>query len=173
MPSTNSDVAARGETGTIDASEHAAKIRPFDRALPIKMLRAREVMMQRFRPLMHAKSVTDQQWRIMRALADRGSAEILDLAETCVIHPASLSRILPKMEEAGYITRRTNEADKRRIIVTLTDHGSAFVDSFGPQTEAVYASIARDIGPERMQELYDLLDHMIEALKAPGKEEFE
>ena len=126
--------------------------------------------MKRFRPLMQPRGITEQQWRIIRVLAELGSAEILTLSELCVIHPASLSRILPKMEEVGYIARRTNEADKRRVIVSLSDAGRELFESFGPQSEAVYASIERDIGPERMQELYALLDHMIEVLDSPEHE---
>lgn len=147
----------------------ASRMRPFSRALPINMLRAREAMMKRFRPVLQARGITEQQWRIIRVLADLGSAEILYLSELCVIHPASLSRILPKMEEVGYIERRTNAADKRRVIVSLSDSGRALFDAFGPESEAVYASIEKDIGPERMRELYGLLDHMIDVLAVPAR----
>jgi len=161
----NSDAGTFAERA--DAAPARPTMRPFSRALPIAMLRAREAIMERFRPELNAHGVTDQQWRIIRVLADFGPAEILTISELCVIHPASLSRILPKLEDDGYITRRTNEADKRRVIVSLTEEGRAFFDSFAPHSQAVYAAIEDAIGYDRSRELCDLLDHVIDALSEP------
>jgi hypothetical protein len=36
------------------------------RALPIALLRAREAVMVRFRPILRYHGVTEQQWRVMR-----------------------------------------------------------------------------------------------------------
>jgi homoprotocatechuate degradation regulator HpaR len=160
---------ALSEAEKIDAAVLAPRMRPYHRALPISLLRAREKLMQRFRPLLLTRGITDQQWRIIRALADVESTEILHLSELCVIHPASLSRILPKMEAAGMITRRTNSADKRRVIVALTEAGRTFLDDFGPESEAIYETITQDVGIERLQEFYTLLDEVIDALSSPRR----
>ena len=42
------------------------------RALPIALLRAREAVMWRFRPLVAAASLTDPQWRVLRVLNEFG-----------------------------------------------------------------------------------------------------
>jgi len=142
-------------------------MQPFTQSLPAKLLRLREAVIVRFRPLLHVRQLTDQQWRIIRALAEFKEAEILTLSEWCTIHPASLSRILPKMEQGGLITRRTNAADKRRVIVALTENGWALYESLVPETEAIYASLIADIGHERMEELNELIDGVIDSLTKP------
>ncbi|MGH7006661.1 MAG: hypothetical protein ACREIP_22160, partial [Alphaproteobacteria bacterium] len=38
-------------------------MRAFSRSLPMQLLRAREAVMQRFRPMLHQHGVTEQQWR--------------------------------------------------------------------------------------------------------------
>src|SRR5205814_754045 len=134
------------------------------RSLPMQLMRAREAVMQRFRPHLRAHGVTDQQWRIIRALIEVDALEILDLSARCCIHPASLSRILPKLEADGILTRRVNEADQRRIIVAIAAHGKRLFDTIAPHSEEIYAGIARDLGPERLHELYRVLDDMIEVL---------
>ena len=64
------------------------------RALPMQLLRAREAVMQRFRPTLRDLGLTDQQGRIMRALAEVEWTDMMELAGRCCIHPASLSRIV-------------------------------------------------------------------------------
>ncbi len=122
--------------------------------------------MLRFRPHLHANGLTDQQWRIIRALMEVNSREILDLSEVCGIHPASLSRILPKLDAAGIIDRRPNTADQRRVIVTIAPKGRALFKQIAPESDRLYESIISDIGHDLMHEAYDVLERMISALKS-------
>lgn len=140
-------------------------MRPFHRSLPMQLMTAREEVMLRFRPHLHAHGLTDQQWRIIRALMEVESREILDLSEICGIHPASLSRILPKLDAAGIITRRPNKQDQRRVIVSIAPKGRALFDEIAPESERLYREIAADIGDELMHDLYTVLDRMITSLR--------
>lgn len=149
-------------------TSHQTLMQPFTRSLPSKLLRLREMVIQRFRPLVHMRQLTDQQWRIIRALAEFKEAEILVLSEWCTIHPASLSRILPKMEAAGLVTRRTNVADKRRVIVALSEKGWALYESILPDSDVVYRSLIDDIGQNRLDELNRVIDEVIDALSTSG-----
>src|SRR5437762_11711484 len=115
----------------------SSPMRPFARSLPMQLMRAREAVMQRFRPHLRAHGVTDQQWRIIRALIEVDELEILDLSARCCIHAASLSRILPKLEADGILTRRVNEADQRRIIVAIAAHGKRLFDTIAPHSEEI------------------------------------
>ena len=97
----------------------AEPIQPFGRSLAMLLLLARESVMQRWRPFLHARGLTDQQWRVMRALREVDSLEINELGKRCCIHPASLSRILPKLATQRIISRYPNVADQRRVIISL------------------------------------------------------
>ena len=46
-----------------------APMREFSRSLPMSLLRAREAVMRQFRPSLREHGLTEQQWRILRALA--------------------------------------------------------------------------------------------------------
>jgi homoprotocatechuate degradation regulator HpaR len=147
----------------------AARMRPFERSLPMQLMLAREAVMQRFRPHLNAHGLTDQQWRIVRALNEVAELEIVALGERCCLHAASLSRILPKLEDSGLITRRASRNDQRRVIVSLTAKGRRLFAAVAPQSEAVYAALARDIGPRRLEQIYGLLDEMLASLAQPRK----
>ena len=130
----------------------------------MQLMRARELVMRHFRPHLHDHDLTDQQWRIIRALMEAEAIEIGDLSERCCIHPASLSRILPKLETSGLVSRRNNADDKRRVTVSIAPQGRRLFTSMAPDSEASYAAIARKLGAKRLQETHRVLDELIAAL---------
>jgi len=145
--------------------EDIGYVRPYSRSLPLQLMRAREAMMQRIRPHFTRNKLTDQQWRIIRVLNENRSLEILDLSAQCCMQPASLSRILPKMQKDGIITRTVNPKDQRRINISLTEKGSRLFKRIAPHTDMEYAKIVCLIGEQHMDELYDALDLLIAKLK--------
>jgi homoprotocatechuate degradation regulator HpaR len=147
---------------TIGARQRA--MRPFGRSLPMQLLRAREALMQEFRPHLRTQGLSEQQWRVLRALAETGSMEINALGEVCKIHPASLSRMLPNLEAEGRIERRTDKSDQRYVIVSITAKGRALFQRVAKESEQIYAAIERRIGSRDVKLLYELLDKTIRAV---------
>jgi homoprotocatechuate degradation regulator HpaR len=134
------------------------------RALPMQLLRAREAVMRRFRPHIHELGFTDQQGRIIRALAEVDWIDMLELSRRCCIHPASLSRIIPRLDEKGIVRRRPSADDARRVTVSLTRKGRASFDLLSFESEVIYADLAAELGLPRLQELHRCLDALIEVL---------
>jgi homoprotocatechuate degradation regulator HpaR len=130
----------------------------------MQLMRAREQVMQRFRAHLRAHGLTDQQWRVIRALVEVDSLEIVDLSARCVIHPASLSRILPKLQARRLITRRTNEIDQRRTIVSIASAGRELFATLVPESQAIYKQIERELGVRRLKEIYTMLGELIAIL---------
>lgn len=147
----------------------ASRMRPFERSLPMQLMLAREAVMQRFRPHLNAQGLTDQQWRIIRALNEVDEIEIVELGKSCCLHAASLSRILPKLEADGLILRRAHKNDQRRVVVSLAAKGRRLFSIVAPQSEAIYAALAREIGPAKLEQIYNLLDDVIGLLMQPQK----
>jgi len=143
-------------------------MRPFARSLPMQLLRAREALMQEFRPHLRKHDLSEQQWRVLRALAEAGSMDINALGEMCQIHPASLSRMLPNLESEGRIERRADREDQRYVIVSITAKGQALFQRVAKESEQIYSSIERRIGSRELKTLYDLLDKTIRAAPING-----
>ena len=67
-------------------------------SLTIALLQARESAMGFFRPVLKEHNLTEQQWRIIRVLADKRSIDFHELAQkTCILRP-SLTSILIRMD---------------------------------------------------------------------------
>jgi homoprotocatechuate degradation regulator HpaR len=149
------------------ASKHdKIPMRGFSQSLPMALLRAREAVMRRFRPVLRSHGVTEQQWRIVRALAHSGPLEVTALAESTFLLAPSLSRILPDLEARGYISRRQLDSDLRRAVVSLEPKALKLIAAHAPDSENIYDAIARSFGQDRLDQLFKLLRELEETLIA-------
>lgn len=141
-------------------------IRDFSQSLPMLLLRCHQAVMAQFRPVLRAHRITEQQWRVLRALASVDQARITRLAEMTLISKPSLSRLLPALEARGLVRSGPSAGDARGTSVRIAPAGRALIRTVGPHSEARYAQIARMIGPDAMASLYDVLPRVAERLHA-------
>lgn len=131
------------------------------RNLPQLMLQAREALMAQFRPILNENGVTEQQWRIIRALLTHGPLEPRQLCERCQISSPSIVGVLLRMEEAGLVDRERMADDQRRVRVSVTARSRQLGRRMMPAIEARYASIEQQVGVETLQRAYDVLDALL------------
>jgi homoprotocatechuate degradation regulator HpaR len=134
-------------------------MRKFSASLPMALLRARETVMAEFRPSLSAHGLSEQQWRVLRVLADiDGDITVGEVAERALLLGPSLSRILANLVERGLVVRQPDGRDARRAHLTITATGLALVRKIAPHSEAAYARIEGQFGHDSLQDLYRLLD---------------
>ncbi|WP_439573525.1 homoprotocatechuate degradation operon regulator HpaR [Phreatobacter sp.] len=121
------------------------------------LLRAREAVMRHFRAALREHDLTEQQWRVLRALSSVGEIEIADLARSTFLLGPSLSRILRDLEARALIRRRTDASDQRRSLIAIAPGGMALMEIVAPQSEAIYADITARFGADRLAQLQDML----------------
>ncbi|HEX6999504.1 MAG TPA: homoprotocatechuate degradation operon regulator HpaR [Gammaproteobacteria bacterium] len=143
-------------------------IRRFNESLPMLLLRARETAMARFRPVLHAHGVTEQQWRALRALHDLGELTAAGLAEECAILAPSMTRILRNLSDRGLVIVRRSKSDGRELRVKISAKGKRLVRVVGPRVEEEYAKIREQVRPERLEALYADLRRLIEIGRPTG-----
>jgi homoprotocatechuate degradation regulator HpaR len=137
--------------------ERRIPMRDFSRSLPMSLLRAREAVMKQFRPSLRRHGVTEQQWRILRALAAVDAIEVSELARVAFLLGPSLSRILRDLEVRQLIERRTAKADLRRGVVSISQKGLKLIELIAPTSEAIYAAITQRYGAQKLAGLQDML----------------
>jgi homoprotocatechuate degradation regulator HpaR len=142
------------------------KLRSFAKSLPMSLLLAREAVMSRFRNSLHLFNITEQQWRVLRALTTVEEIEVTALAKVTYLLPPSLSRILRDMEERGLILRRMAAGDMRRSLISISPNGMILIDAVAPYSESIYAEITKTFGKQRMELLQTLLKELADALNA-------
>ncbi|MBB6468107.1 homoprotocatechuate degradation regulator HpaR [Aminobacter lissarensis] len=135
------------------------------RSLPMSLLRAREVVMAQFRPILAQHGVSEQQWRVIRVLGEQSPLDATELAERASILAPSLTRIIKALEERKLITRGKVEGDGRRVILSIAPKGQVLISQVSPESSAIYDEVQRRIGHERYEQLLDLLEGLIDLEK--------
>jgi homoprotocatechuate degradation regulator HpaR len=154
-----------GTGSTVSSPAPAAKrqsspIRKFSRSLPMVLLRAREAVMQHFRTSLRSHSLTEQQWRVLRALDTVDEIEVTDLARLTFLHGASLTRILRDLEARKLVVRRTADHDLRYGLMSISNGGLSLIDEVAPESEAIYAEIMRRVGKEDLARIEKILTRL-------------
>ncbi|MCG8273314.1 homoprotocatechuate degradation operon regulator HpaR [Aquamicrobium sp. NLF2-7] len=138
-------------------SPPAQDLRDFSMSLPMSLMRAREAVMRHFRMSLREHHVTEQQWRVIRAISSAGELDVNELVRQTFLLGPSLSRILRTLEASGHISRRTDEDDQRRSVLSLTAKGRELIREHTPQSAQIYQRITEAYGEERLQLLQSML----------------
>jgi homoprotocatechuate degradation regulator HpaR len=154
---------------SLHPAERRIPMRDFSRSLPMSLLRAREAVMKQFRPSLRRHGLTEQQWRILRALAALDAIEVTELARVAFLLGPSLSRILRDLEARQLIERRPAKADLRRGVVSISPKGLKLIELVAPSSEFIYAQITRRYGARKLAELQTMLAALEQCL-APLEE---
>ncbi|MFQ0812521.1 MarR family transcriptional regulator [Brucella anthropi] len=130
------------------------------RSVPIALLRAREAVMSHFRPMLAQHDITEQQWRVIRILAETDIVDASEMAERAFILAPSLTRIIRSLEERGIITKTRDENDGRRVLLQITPAGLAIIKEVAPESRLIYQMIEERFGRERIDQLLVMLDDL-------------
>jgi homoprotocatechuate degradation regulator HpaR len=124
------------------------------------LLRARESVMARFRPLLKMSGVTEHQWRLLRVLSESGPSDATFLSRRCSIPKPSLTVMLRTLAARKLVVCRRHSSDGRRIVVEATPKAVALIEKVAPQANAIYRQLEAEFGRERIETLLDILEDL-------------
>ena len=147
------------------------------RNLPRLLLQAREAVMTHTRPSLREHGLSDQQWRVLRVLGEHAnrveSAEGVEtgrVAREAFLLGPSLTGVLTRMERDGLIERSRCAQDARRTVIRATQLGLSKVAKLSEAIEAHYAWMESELGKQKLAQLYQLLDAVIQLETFPAEE---
>ncbi len=104
--------------------------------------------------------VTEQQWRVLRVLDEEGALDPTTIADHAVLLLPSLTRILQKLEEKGFVTRARDQEDRRRQIIEITATGRALLAENLDQSRTILDEFRAKMGAGQYDELLTLLNEL-------------
>lgn len=131
---------------------------PTSRSLPIALIRARENIMSPIRQMLAESGLTEQQWRVLRVLAEHNGQDATDVAKRACLLMPSLTRIMRNMSDKGLITRKTDPQDRRRQTLEITAAGQKIIDDNHAQAVQIVTDFKSRIGDANYEQLLDLLE---------------
>jgi homoprotocatechuate degradation regulator HpaR len=129
------------------------------------LLGAREAVMAPIRPFLRAVNVTEQQWRVLRVLADVDALDASGVAEQALLYPPTVTRILREMADRGLILRRNDPKDGRRSIISISDEGYKLVQETAGHTKVLLAAYTKAFGEKRLNDFMAEAHALAEALE--------
>ena len=113
-----------------------------------------------YTPWLKPLGLTYTQYIVFLVLWEKDGISVTEIGEKLMLDNGTLSPLLKKMEQAGYITRRRSREDDRVVEITLTEKGKALQEKAGDIPRKVAGCI--DLPAEKAQLLYGLLYELLE-----------
>ena len=130
------------------------------RSLPIALIRAREGVMAPIRDMLSETGITEQQWRVLRVLAEYGQMDTKTLADRSSLLFPSLTRIAATLRQKGLVTQTRDDKDRRRQFIAITPAGQQIIDARATQAARIVAGFKEVLGAEDYERLLDLLERL-------------
>lgn len=127
------------------------------RSLPIALIRAREGVMLPIRDMLAQTGITEQQWRVLRVLAEHGPLDASSLADQASLLFPSLTRIATTMRKKGLLTQTRDQQDRRRQQIAIAPAGQKIIDENTDQAAQIVDDFKTTLGAEQYEQLLNLL----------------
>lgn len=98
----------------------------------IKLQRAAESVSTRVHAILPA-NVTITQFGVLESLHHLGPLCQGELAEKLLRSGGNLTLVVDNLEKAGHVVRERDPADRRFVVVKLTEQGTAFINALFPK----------------------------------------
>ena len=85
-------------------------------------------MVRRYKPLLDGLDLTYTQYITMMVLWQQSPMGVKALGEHLYLDSGTLTPVLKKLEQKGYLTRHRSEEDERNLLVCLTPEGAALAE---------------------------------------------
>ena len=96
-----------------------------DRQVCFALAAASRSVIGLYRPVLAPLGLTHPQYLVMLALWERSPRTLTDVAASLYLEAATLSPLLKRLEQAGYVSRRRSADDERALSIDLTPAGEA------------------------------------------------
>ena len=89
---------------------------------------AANLISRRYRPLLAELGLTFPQYLVMLVLWESAPQTVSSIGERLHLDSGTLTPLLKRLESGGFVARRRDPTDERRVLVSLTDAGRALRD---------------------------------------------
>lgn len=112
-----------------------------------------------YKPYLQELDLTYTQYITMMVMWEHKSLTVKEIGKYLFLDSGTLTPLLKKLEEKGYVDRTRSFSDERDLIVTITEKGEALKDAAADIPQKLGSCIGLE--PERAMTLYSLLYEVI------------
>ena len=129
-------------------------------SLPMILSRSLDDIMPQYRSLFQAHGITDQQWRVMRALWEKEHLTSKKISQITLIPAPSLVGILDRLEKKGLLGRLRSVKDRRLVFIRPTRAGRELQELMLPKIEEIHNFLKERVTSKEWSEMKRILDKL-------------
>ena len=113
-----------------------------------------------YTPLLRPLGLTYTQYIVMLVLWEKDGVSVTEIGGRLMLDNGTLSPLLKKLEQAGYVQRQRSRGDERVVVISRTEAGRRLQEKAkdGPKKAARCIDLPPDKAGARYALLYELLD---------------
>ena len=112
-------------------------------------------IIKRYKPLLSKLDLTYTQYITMMVLWDKKEINVKELGDKLYLDSGTLTPLLKKLEQKGYISRNRSNVDERNLIIKITDNGMNLINI--AKNIPLEMSKCVNLNSDEAKELYRLL----------------
>lgn len=115
------------------------------------------LMRKRFDARARTTGLTRAQWQVLAVLRVQEGVNQASLAEALDLEPITVGRLIDRMEEAGWVERRPDQADRRMHRLHITDRARPMMTQFETMADELLDEAFQGLTAQERDGLLDLL----------------
>jgi DNA-binding MarR family transcriptional regulator len=104
--------------------------------------------------------------RVLELVGEPHRMSPTELSDIVVRSSGGMTQILDRLERAGLIARTPDPADRRKVLIALTDDGMRTADAANARYAAERERLLADLSPDEVQRLDDAIHRLLEVMTA-------
>lgn len=134
-------------------------------------LLARMIDRESARQLQSQSGLSLADWRVLAFVGTSGLTSAAEICAAFQIDRAEVSRAISKLGQAGLITRKPDDGNRKRLLLQLTPEGTALFTKTRQERVAYFAKITADLSSEQrrtLEELISVIAHAVDSIERTG-----
>ncbi len=115
---------------------------------------AKEIV-KAYKPFLDELDLTYTQYITMMVMWEHKELRVKEVGKFLYLDSSTLTPLLKRLEDKGYVTRRRSAEDERDLIVSITKKGEELREKAINVPQRLAACV--DMKPKKAKELYDIL----------------
>ena len=128
----------------------------------VTLQRTSDVVLREFTRFLKSWAVSPTQYNVLRILRGAGTEGLRcgEIAERMITHDPDITRLLDRMERAGWIERARESKDRRVVVARVSKSGLELLKQIDRPIEDHIQRTSGHMTEKRMRLLVDLLDEL-------------
>lgn len=118
---------------------------------------------------MKDSGLTPQQTMVIKIVAHNKEVTLTQLCEELSLAKATVSGIIQRLQEAGYIEKIKKEEDKRNTYIVFSEKGKAFAHTFREIMNHSFCHVFEHLTEDELAQIKNTLKLLATKMKEEGK----